>query len=1025
MSLTIDPYYSGSYTVTQIANSAGYCPIYDYSNTNKMLVGTSKGFDLVELIRDSITKKITGISATGKISNYISTLKGQYPIYGSAYLDDYTLIYTDLQGYVCQVNPGDTVVGKRDKDIYIRTGYSDLPMSYFAEPGTGKILATVGTDNQAGLGQGTVYFFIGEYKNSYNYPPYKDIILTNTGERMSGVERGSVGMVRVPLTSALFPNKSFLIIENGFNVYSCEYDSNLKPIPSTKRRFCSIPVLGTWPPRFKGGFIDPITNDLVLSWSTYLNVSTTFIISGFAAPTQQEVIPPNTNCYSAGDNSQGSFGLLNNITPLYYFTKIGRDKSVYSAKAGQNFSVILQEDGKLFGTGLNDQGQLGNPSVSLSLKFIQIGADSDWSDLAVGGSHIIALKSNGDMYGCGSNSSGQLGQVVTTTKVNSLTKLNNTKWSKISSFNDFTFGIASDGTLWSTGDNSKGQLGRGTKVNSYLFRQIGTDTDWVDVSCGYDFTYAIKSNGEAYAVGNNEYGQLGIGNTFDQLVFTKTGFDKTGGVTKFRKVSAGTTHAMGLTKNNLMYGVGYNLYGELGLGDKVFREYFTKIGTDVWSEVSAGSGYTLAIKSDSTLWGTGSNYLGVIGLGSVSSPTKDINYTSFTQILLQSVNSQPSWFRVFGSYDQSIALTSYSLTSSTTTTSTTTTSTTSTTTTSTTSSPTTSTTSTSPIPLVFGYSGYYVAGSTDSRGTFAGTKTTDKLNFYYEITYRSPVSDISYNADRLFGLSNSTTTGYVAGGYTTDSVKNLYSSKISKINYATDVTSLDSSTLLSGRYYGNSLSDSDSNKGYISGGYTAEATVSSTDLLDFSTDVVSSNTVSNLSSGRAIMASFSDGSAKGFYLGGISGNLNQTNYGIVSIIDKIIFATDTCSISSLSISQAGFGAVGLFSSYGYGYYAGGYTTAFSQIVSRFNFTVESIETLSSASISLISFGSASLSLTYIKGFVSGGKLGINDSVTNTTISATYRMLFSVPEAISGVGTANLSQARWGLAGVTYSATASC
>ena len=1016
MSVTIDPYYSGSYTVTQIANPGGYCPIYDYSNTNRILIGTSKGFDLVELIRDSITKKITGISATGRISNYISTPKGQYPSYGSAYLDDYTLIYTDLQGYVCQVKPGDTVVGKRDKDIYIKTGVLDMPMSYFTEPDTGKILATVGTDNQAGLGQGTVYFFIGEYKNSYNYPPYKDIILNNTGERMSGVERGSRGMVIVPLTSALFPNKSFLIIESGFNVYSCEYDSNLKPIPSTKRRFCSTPVVGSIPPRFRGGFIDPVTNDFVLFWSNY-----TYIISGFAAPTQQEVIPPNTNCYSAGDNSQGSFGLLNNITPLYYFTKIGRDKSIYSAKAGQNFSVILQEDGKLFGTGLNDQGQLGNPSVSLSLKFIQIGVDSDWSDLAVGGSHIIALKSNGDMYGCGSNSSGQLGQVVTTTKVNSLTKLNNTKWSKISSFNNFTFGIASDGTLWSTGDNSKGQLGRGTKVNSYLFRQIGTDTDWVDVSCGYDFTYAIKSSGEAYAVGNNEYGQLGIGNTFDQLVFTKTGFDKNGGVTKFRKVSAGTTHAMGLTKNNLMYGVGYNLYGELGLGDKVFREYFTKIGTDVWSEVSAGSGYTLAIKSDSTLWGTGSNYLGVIGLGSVSSPTKDINYTSFTQILLQSVNSQPSWLRVFGSYDQSIALTTYSLTSSTTTTSTTSTSTTSTSTTSTTS---TSTTSTSPIPNYAFYGGYYVAGSRDSRGNFAGTNITDKLNFFYEITYRSTVSDISYNTDRLFGMSDMTTTGYVAGGYTTD-VYDSFSSTISKINYATDVASLDSATLMQGRYYGAAITDADSNRGYISGGYTSSSSVNSTEIFDFSTDVVSSNTNSNLSSARSIMASFSDSSAKGFYLGGISGNLNNSNYSILSIVDKIYFPTNTTSVSSITLSNSTFGAVGLFSSYSYGYYVGGYSTVASQSVSRLNFVVEVLESLSPASISLISINSASLSLTYIKGFVSGGRLKVNDATSNATTNITYRILFAIPESVAVASAASLSEARWGLAGVSYSADAKC
>ncbi len=1017
MSFTLDPYYSGSYTVKQITNEYGgtLCAIYDYSDTDRMFSGTSTGFDLVRFKRDSITKKIIGFSTTDIIRNYIKVPKGEYPYYGIAYLNDNTLIYTDLQGYVCQVRPGENVVGKRDKDIFLKRNYFEIPMSYFSDNDTGKLLATVGTDTQGTFGAS---FYVGTYATSSNFAPFKDINLTYTGVGSSLLERGTRGMVKVPTASTLFPNKSFLVVDGGFKIYSFEYDSNYNPIGSSVKLFGSVPIVGAWPPRLKGGFVDPVTNDFVFFWSKYV-----YVISGFSPPTGGgDVVVPSANCYSAGDNSDGSFGLLNTKTPITYFTKIGRDKNINDSKAGQNFCVILQEDGKLFASGSNNQGQLGNPTVAASLKFLQMGSDSDWSYIAVGSNHIIALKSNGDMYGCGSNQVGQLGQVASVQNLPTLTKLNNFKWQKISAFHNFTFAIEANGTLWSTGENLKGQLGRGTTGNQWEFKQVGKDSDWVDVACGYDFTYAIKAGGSLYATGNNEYGQMGIGNTINQLSFIKTAVNNPA---QFRKVSAGTIHGMALTRQNVMYGVGYNLYGELGLGDTKTRNTWTQIGTEKWSDVSAGSAYTLAIKTDNTLWGAGYNYNGTLGLGTKASPTGDLKYLNFTQILLQSVSAQPAWYRANGSYDQSIVIANYSLTTTTSTTTTTTTTTSTTTGPPTTSTTTTSTTSTSPIPSLLLYGGYYVAGSTNNSGVFAGTQTTYKLNYWYEVTYRVPTSDISYKADRLFGLSNLTTTGYVAGGYTTDAIPNSYSNNITSINYATDVATLESSLLISGRYYGASLSDADSNKGYISGGYISGSTVNSTDTLDFSTNIISSSVQSYLSSRRAIIASFSDNSAKGFYLGGITGNLDQTNFGSVSLIDKMTFATNVISISSFSLEDNTFGGVGLYSSYGYGYYAGGYRTGFNQSISRLNFTVEAIETLNTASINLISLNSASLSLTYIKGFVSGGKLSLSDSETNATINTTYRILFAIPESKSVASSANLPEAKWGLASVSHSANSAC
>ena len=85
-----------------------------------------------------------------------------------------------------------------------------------------------------------------------------------------------------------------------------------------------------------------------------------------------------------------------------------------------------------------------------------------------------------------------------------------------------------------------------------------------------------------------------------------------------------------------LYSWGYNVSGQLGLGDNVGRSSPVQVGgLTVWLESTSGYGHTLAIKSDGSLWAWGKNYNGQLGLGNVtyySSPVQVGALTTWSKI---------------------------------------------------------------------------------------------------------------------------------------------------------------------------------------------------------------------------------------------------------------------------------------------------------------------------------------------------------------------------------------------------------
>ena len=136
-------------------------------------------------------------------------------------------------------------------------------------------------------------------------------------------------------------------------------------------------------------------------------------------------------------------------------------------------------------------------------------------------------------------------------------------------------------------------------------------------------TIIIKNNGDIVGTGTNDLGQLGISNYTNKTTF------QTMDLTSITDSSVNlivceNQHTIVLTDNNIIWGVGSNFSGELGLGNNTLKYNtlqimdLSGIGSAYPIYVSTGLEYTIILLNDGTVWGTGRNNNGQLGLNDAS-----------------------------------------------------------------------------------------------------------------------------------------------------------------------------------------------------------------------------------------------------------------------------------------------------------------------------------------------------------------------------------------------------------------------
>jgi alpha-tubulin suppressor-like RCC1 family protein len=194
------------------------------------------------------------------------------------------------------------------------------------------------------------------------------------------------------------------------------------------------------------------------------------------------VLTSSGQLYAFGDNTFGQLGIAANSgtskpnpTPTLVSLP-GQTGQITQIAAGGSHSLVLTSTGQLYAFGLNDVGQLGNPTnngmanpnptptlVSLPSGSGQV------TQIAAGLSHTLVLASSGQLYAFGYNASGQLGSTTNSgTSMANPTPLpvslpaGSGHVTQIAADGAHSLVLTSDGQLYAFGDNYAGELGNMT-----------------------------------------------------------------------------------------------------------------------------------------------------------------------------------------------------------------------------------------------------------------------------------------------------------------------------------------------------------------------------------------------------------------------------------------------------------------------------------------------------------------------------------------------------------------------------------
>ena len=139
----------------------------------------------------------------------------------------------------------------------------------------------------------------------------------------------------------------------------------------------------------------------------------------------------------------------------------------------------------------------------------------------------------------------------------------------------------------------------------------------------------ISSNNSFYSTGWNEFGQLGLGDNISRDTFTEINNIEY----KYPiQISSGQLHCVILMNDFTFYGCGFNLDGELGLGNNANVNIFTQINSiedKVITQIVCGYYCTFILMNDGTIYTTGWNGDGQLGLGN----NIDVNNFTFMPLI--------------------------------------------------------------------------------------------------------------------------------------------------------------------------------------------------------------------------------------------------------------------------------------------------------------------------------------------------------------------------------------------------------
>ena len=231
---------------------------------------------------------------------------------------------------------------------------------------------------------------------------------------------------------------------------------------------------------------------------------------------------------------------------------------------------------------------------------------------ACGRFHTITLSDIGTAYSFGRNNEGALGlghnnDVSLPTPIPNLPKIN-----MISCGFHFTVCVDYEGFIWSFGQNNFGQLGTGNTTNFNVPQKLFEIPPVLSVSCGHEHTLIITNDLNLWSCGANSNGQLCHGDKEGCSIPKKTSFSN------ISKISAGNDHSLFQNKKGEIFACGNNREGQCGSGHfkhpQITPSLIRNAPLNIVQFV-CGAYHNLFLDSEGIVFSVGQNYYGELGLG--------------------------------------------------------------------------------------------------------------------------------------------------------------------------------------------------------------------------------------------------------------------------------------------------------------------------------------------------------------------------------------------------------------------------
>ena len=287
-------------------------------------------------------------------------------------------------------------------------------------------------------------------------------------------------------------------------------------------------------------------------------------------------------------NQSYTYGTTGNLA-----TKTAND--VFTAvSAGNHHTCGLTTLGGVKCWGHNAYGQLGDNSTTQRLTPVSVsGLTSGVTAVAAGSNHTCALTAGGGVKCWGNNLSGQLGDGTTTNRTTPVDVSGLTSGViAISAGESHTCALTTTGGVKCWGYNGSGQLGTGLPANSNIPVQVSGLTGGVAaITAGAYHTCALLTGGGVKCWGYNIYGQLGMGDSNNRILpAVISGLSAAA-------ISAGQYHTCALTTGGAVMCWGSNSNGQLG--DNSTTQRLAPVGVSGLasgvSAISAGQNHTCAL----------------------------------------------------------------------------------------------------------------------------------------------------------------------------------------------------------------------------------------------------------------------------------------------------------------------------------------------------------------------------------------------------------------------------------------------